>query len=153
MRWMADDILPALRRECGDIRILVAGDVPDGDSRMLASAGLTMLGRVPDLAPLMGKALASIAPLRFGAGVKGKVNMSMSHGLPVIGTPIAVEGMRLTDGRDVIVAESPEDFARAYRQLRDSADLWTRLSDRSMDHVARYFSVGSAREALRRAIL
>lgn len=153
MRWMAGDILPALRRECGDIRILVAGDVPDGDSRMLASAGLTMLGRVPDLAPLMGKALASIAPLRFGAGVKGKVNMSMSHGLPVIGTPIAVEGMRLTDGRDVIVAESPEEFARAYRQLRDSADLWTRLSDRSMDHVARYFSVGSAREALRRAIL
>lgn len=153
MRWMAAEILPALREECPDIRILVAGDVPEAESRALTTAGLTMLGRVPDLAPLMGQALASIAPLRFGAGVKGKVNMSMSHGLPVIGTPIAVEGMKLTDGLDVIVAETPGEFAGAYRRLRDEADVWTRLSDRSIDHVAEHFSVHSAREALRRAIL
>ncbi|MDF4024871.1 glycosyltransferase [Luteibacter sp. PPL201] len=153
MRWMAEAILPALRRVVPDVRILVAGDVPDGERRSLAASGLTMLGRVPDLAPLMEAALASIAPLRFGAGVKGKVNMAMSHGLPVIGTAVAVEGMRLTDGVDVLTAVTPDDVADAYRRLATDAGLWLSLSDRSIDHVAEHFSADAARVALQSALL
>lgn len=153
MHWMASDILPALRREFPDVNILIAGDVPDGARKSLSEAGLTMLGRVPDLAPLMGSALASIAPLRFGAGVKGKVNMAMSHGLPVIGTPIAMEGMRLTDGLNALMAGTPQAFAEAYGHLLNNAEVWDTVSDHSLAHVERHFSRDVAREALRRAIL
>lgn len=153
MRWMAEAILPALRRVLPDVRILVAGDVPEGERKALAAAGLTMLGRVPDLTPLMESSLASIAPLRFGAGVKGKINMAMSHGLPVIGTPMAVEGMRLTDGVDVLTAETPDDFAEAYKRLAGDPAAWLGLSDRSLTHVAEHFSADAARRALQRAIL
>lgn len=152
LQWMAADILPALRRAHPDVRIFVAGDVPETDRRVLAAAGLDMLGRVPDLGPLMNSVLASIAPLRFGAGVKGKVNMAMSHGVPVIGTPIAVEGMRLTDEIDVMTAETPEDFAAAYTRLAANATLWTELSDRSVRHVADHFSAEVASRNLREAI-
>ena len=59
-----------------------------------------------------------MAPLRFGAGVKGKVNQAMAHGLPVVATGCAVEGMHLREGSDVLVADAAEAFAAA--QLRAS---------------------------------
>ena len=153
MNWMASEILPALRRVAPDANIVVAGDVPEGNRRSLTEAGLHMLGRVPDLEPLMSSALASIAPLRFGAGVKGKINMAMSHGLPVIGTTVSVEGMRLEDGNDVLVADTAEAFAEAYLRLVRDAVLWTSLSDHALDNVRTHFSAEAARDALRRAIL
>ncbi|WP_213949638.1 glycosyltransferase [Luteibacter sp. dw_328] len=153
MHWMASEILPALRRVVPDANILVAGDVPEGHRRSLSDTGLRMLGRVPDLEPLMSSALASIAPLRFGAGVKGKINMAMSHGLPVIGTTVAVEGMRLEDGNDVLVADTAEAFADAYVRLVHDAGLWRSLSDHAIDNVRTHFSAEAARDALRRAIL
>lgn len=153
MRWMAEEILPALRRVVPDANILVAGDVPEGNRRVLADAGLQVLGRVPDLEPLMASALASIAPLRFGAGVKGKINMAMSHGLPVIGTTVAVEGMRLDDGVDVLVADTADAFASAYLRLSQDDALWTTLSDSAIENVRTHFSASAARDALRRAIL
>jgi glycosyltransferase involved in cell wall biosynthesis len=152
MNWMASEILPALRRVAPDANILVAGDVPEGNRRMLSEGGLRMLGRVPDLEPLMSASLASIAPLRFGAGVKGKINMAMSHGLPVIGTTLAVEGMRLQNGMDVLVADTADAFASAYNRLLTSPSLWTGLSDHAVDNVRAHFSRDAALEALRRAL-
>ncbi|QDE41543.1 glycosyltransferase [Luteibacter pinisoli] len=152
MRWMASDILPAMRRSRPGVRILVAGDVPDADRQALSDAGLTMLGRVEDLTPLMASCLASIAPLRFGAGVKGKVNMAMSHGLPVIGTSVAVEGMHLSDGHDVLVADTPDGFATAYERLANDPALWMTLSENALGNVRRHFSADAARDPLRRAL-
>jgi glycosyltransferase involved in cell wall biosynthesis len=153
MNWMASEILPALRRVAPEANILVAGDVPEGNRRLLSDAGLHMLGRVPDLEPLMSSSLASIAPLRFGAGVKGKINMAMSHGLPVIGTTVAVEGMRLENGVDVLVADTADSFAAAYLQLVRQGALWNSLSDNAVENVRSHFSAEAARDALRRAIL
>lgn len=152
LHWLADEILPALREVSGDVRIFVAGDVPDSARQSLEQKGLDILGRVPDLTPLMNSVLASIAPLRFGAGVKGKINMSMSHGLPVIGSSVAVEGMRLVDGRDVLVADDARRFAAAYVQLASDEALWTSLSDHALQNVREHFSPEAARSALREAI-
>ena len=153
MNWMASEILPELRRVAPDANILVAGDVPEGNRRVLSEAGLQMLGRVPDLEPLMSSALASIAPLRFGAGVKGKINMAMSHGLPVIGTTVSVEGMRLENGVDVLVADTAEAFTSAYARLVRDEALWNSLSDHAIENVRAHFSAEAARDTLRRAIL
>lgn len=152
MHWMASDILPALRRQDPSIRIFVAGDVPADARAELIQAGLDMLGRVEDLQPLMTQCLASIAPLRFGAGVKGKVNMAMSHGLPVIGTGIATEGMQLAHDVDVLVAHTPDDFASAYQRLASDEQLWISLSEHALDNVRNHFSAIAARDALRQAI-
>jgi GT2 family glycosyltransferase len=150
MHWMASDILPVLRRMIPDIEIFVAGDIPPAEQQSLQAAGLRMLGRVPDLAHLMSSCLASIAPLRFGAGVKGKINMAMSYGLPVIGSTVAVEGMKLTDGLDVLVADTPDDIAACYLRLMQSESLWTSLSDRALANVELHFSPSAALETLRR---
>ena len=152
VRWIAAEILPELRAWIPGARIHVLGDVPDAVRRELATPGLELHGRVPDLAPWLDSAMASLAPLRFGAGVKGKINMAMSYGVPVIATSLAVEGMHLEQGLNVLLADTAEGFAQAARDLQHDSALWNRLSAASMDNVKRHFSSRLAGEALERAL-
>lgn len=152
MRWMVHDILPRIRGRLPDIELHILGDIPDEARRALEAPGVTLHGRVAELAPWMNTCRMSVAPLRYGAGVKGKVNMAMSHGLPVIATPVAAEGMHLVDGEDVLVAEDAENFANAVVRLHQDPELWLRLSDAGLDNVRRYFSFEAARDTLARVL-
>lgn len=151
-RWIAKEILPAVRAQLPDARLHILGDVTEAARTELQTPGLELHGRVPDLAPWLDGALASLAPLRFGAGVKGKINMAMSYGVPVIATPLAVEGMHLEPGRDVLLADTAEGFAQAARILQQDSELWGRLSAASIDNVKRHFSSRLAYEVLERAL-
>ena len=97
---------PGLREAIATIVLHVAGDI-DEQSRRAIDATADLHGRVEDLTTLLGETRLSVAPLRFGAGVKGKVNQAMSHGLPVVLTTIAAEGMHLVDGVDALIADEP----------------------------------------------
>jgi len=94
----------------------------------------------------------SVAPLRYGAGVKGKINMAMSYGLPVVATPIAVEGMHVVPGVDVMVADSAAEFAAAIRSAYDDETLWQALSANGLANVREHFSFDAARAALQRIL-
>ena len=94
-----------------------------------------------------------MAPLRYGAGVKGKVNLSMAHGQPVVATPCAVEGMHLCDGDDVLVAGDAAGFAEAVVRLYGDRALWQRLAAGGLANVDRYFSLDAARDTVRRVLL
>jgi glycosyltransferase involved in cell wall biosynthesis len=91
----------------------------------------------------------AVAPLRFGAGVKGKVNMSMSYGQPVVATPIAIEGMHAEAGRDVLIAETPEAFAEEVLRAYRDPELWQQLSEHGLANVEAHFSFEAARRAAR----
>ncbi len=152
IRWIAGEILPLLRRQLPDIRVHVLGDIPESARRELVAPGLELHGRVADLTPWMDGCLASLAPLRFGAGVKGKINMAMSHGLPVIATAMAVEGMQLSDGVDVLLAGDPGAFVTAVLELQRNETLWQHLSAQGLDNVQRHFSAATADATLRRVL-
>jgi GT2 family glycosyltransferase len=152
LRWIRADLLPRLREVMPEIRLHVLGDLPEAARRELATPGLELHGRVPDLAPWLDGCLASLAPLRFGAGVKGKINMAMSHGLPVIATTIAVEGMQLADGKDVLVADDAPAFVAAVQRLRVDEPLWQRLSQHGMENVRQHFSAAAAAATLERVL-
>lgn len=152
VRWIAMEILPALRTQLPNAQVHVIGDIPDANRAELQVPGLQLHGRVPDLTPWLESALASLAPLRFGAGVKGKINMAMSYGVPVIATALAVEGMHLEHGVNVMLADTAEGFAKAARHLHDNGALWTNLSAASIDNVERHFSARLAYEALEKAL-
>ncbi|SEJ06297.1 glycosyltransferase [Frateuria terrea] len=152
IRWIAGAILPRLRQALPGLRVHLLGDMPDNARAELARPGLEIHGRVAQLDPWLDGCLASLAPLRFGAGVKGKINMAMSHGLPVIGTTIAVEGMQLTDGSDVLVADDPDAYADAVLRLVRDAALWQRLSERGVENVRRHFSAEAAAATLERML-
>lgn len=152
VRWFAAEVMPLLRREEPSIALHVVGDIHSSVRRSLAHEGLILHGRVDDLSTLLDGARISVAPLRFGAGVKGKVNQAMSHGLPVVVTTIAAEGMHLRNGIDAMIADDAEAMASAIIRLYRDPDLWLRLSDAGMENVAQHFSLNVARQALRNAL-
>jgi glycosyltransferase involved in cell wall biosynthesis len=103
---------------------------------------------VEDLDYYLDHCRIAVAPLRYGAGVKGKVNMSMSHGQPVVATPMAVEGIHAEHGREVLVAETAQEFADEVIRLYDDEDLWNKVSGAAISNVESHFSVDSARTSL-----
>lgn len=149
--WFADEVLPLIRAEAPEITFHVVGSKAPEEVRALGERpGIMFQGFVPDIAPFMDNCRLAVAPLRYGAGVKGKVNMSMSYGQPVVATPIAIEGMHAEPGVDVLVAETAQDFATAVLSAYRDQALWQQLSAGGLANVERHFGFESARQAVRR---
>jgi glycosyltransferase involved in cell wall biosynthesis len=99
--------------------VLVAGRDPGPELSALAAAAprLRLLGYVPDLAPLYARAGVFVNPMRGGGGTRLKMLEAMAAGKAVVSTTIGAEGLTLTPGRDVVVADRPEAFAAAVQSL------------------------------------
>ena len=153
MRWFVREVWPLAAARLPDARFHVVGSgLDEALSRELAGERIEVHGHVADLDPYLDGCRLAVAPLRYGAGVKGKVNLGMAHGQPVVATPVAVEGMNLVDGEDVLVAATAAEFADAIVRLYGDAALWQRLSDRGTENVRRHFSFDAARAALARIL-
>lgn len=100
-------------------------------------------GFLASFAPLYASCRVALAPLRYGAGVKGKVNQAMLHGVPVVATPIAVEGMHIS-GEEAVVADGAEDFAQKLVEIYVDEARWRRVQRAAKESVARHFSVDVA---------
>jgi glycosyltransferase involved in cell wall biosynthesis/GT2 family glycosyltransferase len=146
------DIFPRIRRTLPGVRFLIVGSDPTPAVRELARDDVLVLGHVPDLETVLDACVLTVAPLRFGAGYKGKVAMSLAHGVPVVLTEIAAEGMGLSHGREVLIADEPAAFADAVVRLHRDAELWSELSDRGLRFVTESFSPSAAREHVLRAL-
>jgi GT2 family glycosyltransferase len=154
VRWFVEAVFPLVRARLPDVDFhCVGGDVPADVQALAAQPGVRVHGHVPDIAPFMDGARIAVAPLRYGAGVKGKVNLSMAHGQPVVATACAVEGMHLRDGHDVLVADDPQAFADAIMRLYRDETLWMALSLHGLDNVREHFSDAAARATVRRVLL
>ena len=149
--WFAREVFPRIRQQLPQVRFHCIGADPPPEVRALAAeAGIVVHGHVPELAPYMDTVRIAVAPLRFGAGVKGKVNLSMAHGQPVVATSCAVEGMHLRDGVDVAVAGAPAAFAEAVVSLYGDRARWEAQARAGLDNVARHFSLDAAAATVRR---
>jgi len=148
--WFLDDIFPAIQRRVPGIRLQIVGKDPPVTLRSRQSTAIRILGHVPDLGPLHQACVAMVAPLRYGAGVKGKITQALCHGLPVIGTTVAVEGMQLTD--DVLVSNDEADFVAAVVRLHDDPQLWAKLSQHGLDYATQHLSPSTIRPALYAAL-
>ena len=148
-RWLLTAIWPLVRERLPDCTLHIVGD---GMPSALADAGqpegVLLHGHIPELAPLLAGTRVGLAPLRFGAGVKGKINLCMAAGMPVVATACAAEGMHLAHGRDILVADGPGDFAEAIVALHSDPALWSRLSQAGLGNVRRHFSFDTARATI-----
>ena len=151
--WFVGEIWPrVLAQRPGLVFHCIGGDVPAQIAALAERPGVQVHGHVPDLAPWLEGCRVAVAPLRYGAGVKGKVNQPMAHGLPVVATHCAVEGMHLVPGRDVMLAGEADSFAAAVVQLCGDDALWQRLSENGRENVRRHFSPDAARGVIRQLL-
>ena len=88
-----------------------------------------------------------LAPLRFGAGVKGKITQSLARGLPIITTSVGAEGIKLVDGDCCMIADKKEDFTEKTIQVYSDKKLWEKLSQNGLE-VAKEYSPERARASL-----
>lgn len=116
--FMARDVLPRVRAQLPDVRLRLVGRISTEHAAQLARLdGVDVTGEVPDVAAAALGGGIGVCPLRLGAGVQNKVLEYMALGLPVVSTSLGLEGFEAVPGRDVLVANSPEDIADAVARL------------------------------------
>src|SRR5213079_1983130 len=146
--FFARDILPIVQARLPDAKFYIIGDKAPPAVVALASENIIVTGLQPNVRPFFDSVKLSVAPLRYGAGVKGKINQSMAFGVPVVATSLAIEGMGLVDGEDIVVADEPKEFGRALIELYQSEELWTRLSENGIRKTRALYSPDAARKKI-----
>ncbi len=146
--WYAESVLPILREKAPGIVTTVIGSNAPPALEKFAAPDFVIAGFVPDVAPYYQQARLSISPLRYGAGIKGKVSLAMQYGVPVVATTVSVEGMYLTPEHDVLVADDAAGFADAIIRLNSDEALWNRLRAGGIENLEARFSTKAARRAL-----
>jgi glycosyltransferase involved in cell wall biosynthesis len=138
--FFMQEVYPRLQQTLANVRLDIIGDNPSADIAAYNSEAVRIRGYVPDIEPYLLDRRVFIAPLRFGAGIKGKVGEAMAHGIPVVTTSIGAEGFGLTHGFDVMIADDPAGFAAAIAQLYSQKELWETIAQNSRLRIEQHFT-------------
>ena len=139
--WFLNEVYPLLAKKLPDLHVTIAGNAPTDLIKSKASKQVIVTGRVSEeeLRVLYNNAKVIVAPLRIGAGVKGKVVESLRMGVPVVTTSIGVQG--LPGHEDAIaVADDSVAFAKAVQDLLQDDALWRRRRDAGLKYYRENFS-------------
>ncbi len=137
--WLKEAIMPLIWAERPEINLTLLGSNPPESVQNLAQdPRIKVPGYVPDVSPYFLSHRIFVAPLRYGAGMKGKIGHSLSLGLPVVTTPIGAEGIGLTNNLNVVIAESASEFASQVLALYNDPDRWQKLSEQSHQFIQQY---------------
>ncbi|WP_185467443.1 MULTISPECIES: glycosyltransferase family 4 protein [unclassified Synechococcus] len=150
--YFSEQILPLVKKILPDIILYIVGSNMKDNIAKLSSDNIKPIGYVEDLTTIYNQVRAFIAPLRYGAGLKGKVGQSMSYGVPVVGTSVAFEGFGVIDRKQGLIANSPEEFAAAVVEVYSHPELWQTISEDGQKLVESRFSSNSAQTVIDRVI-
>jgi glycosyltransferase involved in cell wall biosynthesis len=148
MTYFCNDVYPLLKEKIAGVKTTIIGSNPPAWLKKLRTEDFIVTDYVPDVAPYFSRCKLSIAPLRYGAGVKGKVLLSMSYGVPVVASSVAAEGIPVVAGRDILIGDNPDSFSDKVAELYHDESLWRKLSENGLTIVTEHFSFLAAREKL-----
>jgi glycosyltransferase involved in cell wall biosynthesis len=153
VEWFAIGVWPRIHAILPDVEFHIVGaEAPKSVVDLGSLPGIRVVGYAPDLNPILESMRLGVAPLRYGAGIKGKVAVTMGAGVPCVCTSIAVEGMGIVDGAHARVADDPRSFADAVVSLYTDETLWMRLSSNGRALVQDQFSDPANRAAFLAAL-
>ena len=139
--WFVKEIWPNILREIPDCKFIVAGSNPTEKIRKLASKNIIVTGFVSDnmLDEYYQQCKVCVIPLRFGAGVKGKTIEAIYKKIPIVSTPIGVEGLYDIENY-VDATEEPSEFARKVINYYKNDDLAEKAVSKYHEYLSKYFS-------------
>ena len=147
LAFFCDQVLPLLDGiVLPKAEVVVAGRSPVTQGSRAAVEGLQRGGRlrfvfdVPDCGPFYARSAASIAPIRFGAGTRVKIIESFAHRCPVVSTAKGCEGLNVEHGRQLLIANSPQEFALACAELLQNPPLREQIASDAFRHYEREHS-------------
>jgi GT2 family glycosyltransferase/SAM-dependent methyltransferase/glycosyltransferase involved in cell wall biosynthesis len=126
--YLVREVMPLVWARVKDVSLTIVGSNVPREVKELAGARVDVAGWVADLEPLLGSSRALVVPVRFGAGVKGKITQGLAAGLPVVTTPVGAEGLEAEDYRDMLIGEDAATLAERIVRIAEDDELWERVS-------------------------
>jgi glycosyltransferase involved in cell wall biosynthesis len=129
--WFCEQVLPHIKKEIFHIHLYIVGKSPTREVRRLGEdAAVTVTGYVGDVRPYIAQSKIYVVPVRMGSGTKLKVLEAMAMGTPVVSTTLGAEGIAVTAGQDVLIADDPAEFAEQVVALMNDEPLRKSMSAR-----------------------
>jgi polysaccharide biosynthesis protein PslH len=151
MRWFCSEILPKIQKHEPQVRLMIVGARPTPEVLALANnPAVTVTGSVPDVRPYGEDCGVFIVPLRSGSGMRVKILNALAMGLPTVSTTVGAEGIRVTDGVDIHLADTADAFAEAVAGLLAEPERAERLAARGRRLMEEHYSWEALGGQLRR---
>jgi O-antigen biosynthesis protein len=150
--YFVKSIWPLVRQRVPTAVFRIVGSGMTPEVQALAGNGIEVIGFVDDLDAVLAQSRVAVVPLRYGAGMKGKILTSLRVGLPTVSSSIGSEGFALTPGEDILVEDDPSMFADAVIRLYTDEAMWTRLSQKELEFARKNFSFGRSRDLFHRLL-
>lgn len=154
VEFFTSSILPKLRSLAPGVQFIVAGRGPSPEFRRRFEGipDLEFMGSVPDMRAEIAKAAVCIVPLRIGSGTRLKILEAAAMSKPIVSTRIGAEGLEFEPEAEILLADEPQEFARAVATLLADEKLRESMGHAARLRVERQYSVDSLRTALRDAL-
>jgi GT2 family glycosyltransferase len=152
VNYFVNEILPLVRKKLPDAIFFIVGSSVPKEILQYNSENISVTGFVPNVGPLFESCRLFVAPLRYGAGIKGKVGQALSYGLPVVTTSIGAEGMRLRSGHEALIEDDAVGFANAVVRAYSDEVTWQQLSDEGYEHARKHFSLEAVQNQVQKAL-
>lgn len=146
IQFFTREVLPRVRARVPGVTLTVVGRNPYPSLVELGrrDPSIRVTGRVDDVRPFMERAAAYVVPIRVGGGTRLKIYEAMSMGMPVVSTTVGAEGLPVRDGEELLIADSPDDFAAATVRVLEDAELAGALGRRAAETVRARFGWAAA---------
>lgn len=138
--FLASEILPRIRERRPTVSATVTGDCGDVAIDHLVARGVTFAGFVPDIAATVAETAVCVVPLRSGGGTRLKILEAMALGTPVVSTRKGAEGLDVTHGEHLLLADDPADFARCVVELLEEPGRATTLAANARALIAERYT-------------
>jgi glycosyltransferase involved in cell wall biosynthesis len=135
---MMNDIFPRVQKHCPAVVLYIVGDKPPPEVRRMASEQVVVTGFVADIVHYLNCAAVVVAPLRLGGGMRVKVLEALAHGKAVVASPLAVNGLNVVNGEQVVLAQGEQQFGEAILQL-----LWDEKRRSALARRARAWALAN----------
>jgi O-antigen biosynthesis protein len=136
VKYLVREVMPHVWQQRPDVSVTIVGGSAPREVESLASSRVHIRGWVADLEPVLSSARTMVVPVRFGAGVKGKITQGLAAGLPVVTTPVGAEGLNGEDGKNMLIAADAESLAKRIVRVVEDDALWQSLSLAGRDLIA-----------------
>lgn len=140
INFFISEIWPKLPESISGSKLTIIGSNPPQELFEIQDQNIEVLGWVKDAESVIRTKRISLAPLTFGAGVKGKIGESLSIGIPVVMTSLAAEGMHMIDRENAMIADTSDQFAQKILELYTDKNLWNFVQQNGLNVIKNHFS-------------
>jgi len=151
IHYFMREVYPLVCSAVGEVKVFIVGDHAPPEIIAYASDNVIVTGYVTDIDPLFQNCRVFIAPLLYG-GMKGKIGLALSYGLPVVSTSLGAEGFGLSHGVDVMFGDSAEAFAQSVVEVYTKPDRWQSLAANGRAQITDHFTPEAVSRTINAAI-